>query len=95
MKRTTLYAVGGVAIAVAVGALTLGGGKSSTTTYKFATVDRGDVVSTLTPEFGPPSYLHTRPEDNSPLVDLEEVCNWMARRQSARFEVGSTGACHH
>lgn len=57
--------------------------------------ERGDVVSTLTPEFGPPSYLHTRPEDNSPLVDLEEVCNWMARRQSARFEVGSTGACHH
>jgi len=47
MKRTTLYAVGGVAIAVVVGALTLGGGKSSTTTYKFATVDRGDVVSTI------------------------------------------------
>lgn len=47
MKRTTLYAAGGVAIAAVIGALTLGGGKSSTTTYKFATVDRGDVVSTI------------------------------------------------
>lgn len=50
--------------------------------------DRGDLVSTLTPEFGPPTYLHTRPEDNQPVVDLEGVCNWMAARQRDRFKVG-------
>ena len=49
--------------------------------------ERGDAVSTLTPEFGPPTYLHTRPQDNAPLVDLEEVCNWMAQREAARFSV--------
>jgi hypothetical protein len=47
--------------------------------------DRGDAVSTLTPEFGPPTYMHTRPQDNSPVADLEAVCNWMATRQSRRF----------
>jgi hypothetical protein len=50
--------------------------------------ERGDAVSTLTPEFGPPSYLHTRPEDKSPLVDLEEVCDWMAEHQARRFAAG-------
>ncbi len=47
MKRTTLYAIGGVALAAAIGAFALGGGKSDATVYKFAAVDRGDVVSTI------------------------------------------------
>lgn len=46
---------------------------------------RGDAVSTLTPEYGPPTYLHTGPQDNLPVVDLEQVCNWMAERQAERF----------
>jgi len=47
--------------------------------------DRGDKASSLTPEFGPPTYLHTHPHDNRPLMDLESVCDRMARRQASRF----------
>jgi hypothetical protein len=43
-------------------------------------------VSTLTPEFGPPPYLHTHPETGEPLADLNQICDWMALRQRARFE---------
>ncbi len=46
---------------------------------------RGDAVSTLTPEFGPPGYMHTLPYTRMPLADLAEVCDWMAQRQAARF----------
>ena len=46
---------------------------------------RGQQVSTLTPEFGPPNYLHTLPYSNTPVADLWDVCNWMANRQTARF----------
>ncbi|MCY2926321.1 MAG: hypothetical protein NT031_12940 [Planctomycetota bacterium] len=46
---------------------------------------RGLPVSTLTPEFGPPPYLHVHPHTGEPLADLEAVCNWMARRQAQRF----------
>lgn len=41
--------------------------------------------STLTPEFGPPGYLHTDPRTGEPLADLETVCDWMAKRQAKRF----------
>jgi hypothetical protein len=43
------------------------------------------VVSSLTPEFGPPPYLHTLPFTQAPVADLAEMCDWMARRQAARF----------
>lgn len=46
---------------------------------------RGDAVSTLTPEFGPPHYQHTMPFTNQPISDLEEICNWMAGRQKEEF----------
>ncbi|MCY2928579.1 MAG: TIM barrel protein [Planctomycetota bacterium] len=46
---------------------------------------RGLAVSTLTPEFGPPPYLHVDPHTGAPLADLEAVCNWMAHRQARRF----------
>jgi len=42
-------------------------------------------VTTLTPEFGPPTYLHTLPYTNVPVADLWEVCNWQANRQAANF----------
>jgi hypothetical protein len=41
--------------------------------------------STLTPEFGPPPYLHTLPHTNVPVADLASVCDWMAIRQRERF----------
>jgi sugar phosphate isomerase/epimerase len=46
---------------------------------------RGFEVTTLTPEFGPPSYLHTLPYTNVPVADLWEICNWQANRQAANF----------
>ena len=46
---------------------------------------RGEPVSTLTPEFGPPGYLHTLPYTNAPVADLEAVCDAQARRQAERF----------
>lgn len=46
---------------------------------------RGMAVSTLTPEFGPPPYLHTRPGTGEPLADLADVCDGMAARQRDAF----------
>jgi sugar phosphate isomerase/epimerase len=42
-------------------------------------------ASTLTPEFGPPPYLHTLPHTAMPVADLDAICTWMARRQADRF----------
>jgi hypothetical protein len=47
--------------------------------------DRGFAHSTLTPEFGPPPYMHTLPHTNAPVADLATVCDWMACRQRDRF----------
>jgi hypothetical protein len=46
---------------------------------------RGMAVSTLTPEFGPPPYLHTLPYTGEPVANLWDICDWQARRQAARF----------
>ena len=46
---------------------------------------RGLSISTLTPEFGPPPYLHTLPHTNVPVVELGAICDWMALRQRKRF----------
>ena len=46
---------------------------------------RGEAFMTLTPEFGPPGYLHTLPYTNVPVADLDKVCQWMADRQVSRF----------
>jgi hypothetical protein len=51
-----------------------------------AALARGDEAVTLTPEFGPPPYLHTLPYSGVPVSNLEDICDWMARRQSVRFE---------
>ena len=42
-------------------------------------------VSTLTPEFGPAPYLHLLPFTQAPVADLSDICDWMARRESAHF----------
>jgi hypothetical protein len=35
---------------------------------------------TITPEYGPPSYMQTTPFDNKPVADLWDVCLWSAER---------------
>ena len=47
--------------------------------------NRGDKTSTLTPEFGPPGYLHTLPFTNAPVADLWDICHWQAERQKDNF----------
>jgi hypothetical protein len=42
--------------------------------------------ATLTPEFGPPPYLHTLPYSQMPVSDLTCIVDWMARRQAIRFQ---------
>ena len=46
---------------------------------------RGFRISTLTPEFGPPDYQHTLPFTRAPVSNLEEICDWQARRQMESF----------
>ena len=46
---------------------------------------QGAEAVTLTPEFGPPQYLHTLPYTNGPVADLREICDWQARRQATNF----------
>lgn len=45
----------------------------------------GRAAISLTPEFGPPGYMHTLPHTNVPVADLATVCDWMANRQRHRF----------
>lgn len=42
-------------------------------------------ITTLTPEFGPPAYLHCLPYTQAPVASLEDICNWQAQRQRERF----------
>lgn len=49
-------------------------------------------ASTLTPEFGPPPYLHTMPHTNGAVADLWDICNWQAERQKTRFAVRATAS---
>jgi hypothetical protein len=46
---------------------------------------RGLAASTLTPEYGPPGYLHTLPYTRQPVVDLWEISDWQAQCEAARF----------
>jgi hypothetical protein len=47
---------------------------------------RGDLVSTLTPEFGPHDYLPHLPFTQVPVTDLPTICDWMANRQREQFQ---------
>jgi hypothetical protein len=46
---------------------------------------KGFLISTLTPEFGPPGYHHTLPFTNVPVSNLWDICDWMQQRQLQRF----------
>jgi sugar phosphate isomerase/epimerase len=41
---------------------------------------------TLTPEFGPPTYLPTLPYSQMPVADVEQISNWQAARQKCNFQ---------
>lgn len=56
-----------------------------------AQLARGAQVTSLTPEFGPPPYMHTLPFSQEPVADLGEVCDWMAGRQAHHFKTWSGG----
>ncbi len=45
----------------------------------------GDALLTVTPEYGPPMYLHTLPHTNTPVADLWNVCLWGAQRFRQMF----------
>ena len=45
-----------------------------------AAAKRGKAEFTITPEFGPPDYLHTLPFTRAPVADLAAVCRWMGDR---------------
>lgn len=45
----------------------------------------GDEIVTVTPEYGPPTYLHTLPHTNVPVADLWNVCLWGAWRFRQMF----------
>ncbi len=46
---------------------------------------KGMETITLTPEFGPPPYLHSLPYTKAPVADLWEICSWQGQRQAERF----------
>ena len=46
---------------------------------------RGSQYLTVTPEFGPPGYMHTQPFTQQPVVDLWEICYAMGQRFRERF----------
>jgi sugar phosphate isomerase/epimerase len=50
-----------------------------------AQMKRGAAELTLTPEFGPPSYLHTLPYTQTPVANVEEISDWQAKRQIRNF----------
>ncbi len=47
--------------------------------------EAGDETLTFTPEYGPPTYLHTLPHTNVPVADLWQVCLWAAQRARRQF----------
>jgi hypothetical protein len=51
---------------------------------------RGEMLTTFTPEFGPPDYQPTLPYTRAPIADLAGVCDWMCRRQLEQFALWST-----
>ncbi len=43
-------------------------------------------VSSFTPAYGPPPYMHTLPHTNLPVASLSEICDWQAERAREMFE---------
>ncbi|TAJ80976.1 MAG: sugar phosphate isomerase/epimerase [Gallionellaceae bacterium] len=47
--------------------------------------DRGNAITTMTPEFGPDGYLHTMPFTQQPVADLWEINAWVGRTEQMHF----------
>lgn len=47
--------------------------------------EQGLSHTSITPEFGPPGYMHTLPFTGAPVADLWDVNEWMAKRISERL----------
>lgn len=47
--------------------------------------EKGNAVTTMTPEFGPDGYLHTLPFTNQPVADLWEINSWMGKIEKSHF----------
>jgi hypothetical protein len=47
---------------------------------------RGEEILTVTPEYGPPTYMQTVPFENKPVADLWDVCLWSAGRCREMFK---------
>lgn len=45
-----------------------------------AQAERGRSYLTVTPEYGPPNYLHTLPYTRMPMADLWEISDWQVQR---------------
>lgn len=50
-----------------------------------AQASAGEETLTMTPEFGPPMYLHTIPHTNVPVANLALIVRWMAARLQQRY----------
>ena len=48
--------------------------------------NRSEEELTVTPEYGPPSYMQTIPFENKPVADLWEICLWSAERFRKMFK---------
>jgi len=48
--------------------------------------DRGNSITTMTPEFGPDGYLHTVPFTQLPVADLWEINAWMGQTEREHFQ---------
>jgi sugar phosphate isomerase/epimerase len=53
---------------------------------------RGAVITTMTPEFGPDGYLQAQPFSGEPVGDLRELNRWIAEHQRAAFSRWHQGA---
>ena len=47
--------------------------------------DRGYAFTTMTPEFGPDGYLHSKPFTCEPVADLWAINSWMGKNEYAHF----------
>ncbi|WP_195571506.1 sugar phosphate isomerase/epimerase family protein [Paenibacillus sp. 1001270B_150601_E10] len=55
----------------------------------------GYTAMSITPEYGPPGYMHTLPFTGQPVSDLWEVCLWMANRVEEQFRAPLENATSH
>jgi sugar phosphate isomerase/epimerase len=55
---------------------------------------RGLSFSTMTPEFGPDSYLQCEPFTQKPVADLQEINRWMAKREREQFKKWANAMNH-